>query len=70
MYTIIETQTNGDSMAVVTPAVEADKDQAESIYHARLASAAISSVEIHSVVLLNAEGQRVKGECYKHQAQA
>ena len=70
MYTIIETQTNGDSMAVVTPAVEVDKDQAESIYHARLASAAISSVEIHSVVLLNAEGQRVKGECYKHQAQA
>ena len=70
MYTIIETQTNGNTMAVVTPAVEADKDNAESVYHARLASAAISSVEIHSVVLLNAEGQRIKGECYKHPAQA
>ena len=69
MYTIIETQTNGDSMAVVTPAVEADRDRAESIYHTRLASAAISSVEIHSVILLNAEGQKIKSECYKHPAQ-
>ena len=69
MYTIIETQTNGNTMAVVTPAVEADRDNAESIYHTRLASAAISSVEVHSVVLLNAEGQRVKGECYKHPVQ-
>ena len=70
MYTIIETQTNGNSMAVVTPDVEADLDRAKSVYHARLSAAAISRVEIHSVVLLNAEGQRIKGECYKHQAQA
>ena len=69
MYTIIETQTNGNTMAVVTPAVEENKDHAESIYHARLSAAAISSVEIHAVTLLNAEGQRIKGECYKHLAQ-
>ena len=70
MYTIIEMQINGNTMAVVTPEVKADRDEAESVYHARLASAAISSVEIHSVVLLNAEGQRIDGKCYKHPAQA
>ena len=69
MYTIIETQTNGNSMAVVTPAVEADLDRAKSVYHTRLASAAISSVEIHTVTLLNAEGQRIMGECCKHPVQ-
>ena len=69
MYTIIETQMNGDTMAVVTPDVEAERDRAESIYHTRLSSAAISSVEIHSVSMLNAEGKLIKSECYKHPAQ-
>lgn len=69
MYVIIETQTNGDQMAVVTPATYADRNQAERAYHLALSSAAVSSVEIHTVTMLNAEGTRIKGECYKHTAQ-
>ena len=69
MYVIIETQTNGDSMAVVTPASYADRNQAEQAFHLALSAAAVSSVETHAVTMLNAEGNRIKGECYKHPAQ-
>ena len=70
MYTILEMQTNNGVTAVVPAAVKETRELAEQEYHSRLSFAAVSTVEIHTVVMLNAEGQRIKGECYKHEAAA
>ena len=65
MYIIIEIQ-KGDSVAIVPPRSYADKDQAESAYHTALAAAAVSSVPVHSVVMLKDNGTLVKSERYVH----
>ena len=67
MYTVIEMQTTGETMSVLTPVVKSDRNTAEQEYHMKLAYAAVSAVEYHTVVLLNAEGQTLKKECYKHE---
>lgn len=68
-YIIIEIQ-KGDSTAVVPPVVYTDKDQAEQKYHTALAAAAVSSVPVHSVVMLKDNGSLVKAEKYIHEANA
>ena len=68
MYTVIELQTNGGTTTALTPVTKTTRDDAEQEYHLKLSYAAVSQVEIHSVVLLNAEGKTLKSECYKHQA--
>lgn len=66
MYVVVEMQTsNGVTTQITT--VEQNKDVAEQKYHNILSYAAVSSVEIHSAVILNPEGQRIKSECYKHE---
>lgn len=70
MYTVIELQTNNGITAAVTPVVKSTIEEARQEYHTKAAFAAVSSVEIHTVVLLNAEGQDVERiVCYKHQAE-
>ena len=68
MYTILEMQTNDGVTAVVPAVVKETRELAEQEYHTKLSFAAVSTVEIHTVVMLNAEGAKIKGECYKHQA--
>ena len=68
MYTILEMQTNDGVTAVVPAVVKETRELAEQEYHTKLSFAAVSTVEIHTVVMLNAEGTKIKGECYKHQA--
>lgn len=68
-YIIIESQTNNGTTAVVTPAVYTDRNSAESSYHTKLAAAAISSVEIHSVCMLTEDGRTVRSEWYAHPAE-
>ena len=66
MYVVVEIQTtNGVTTQITT--VEQNKDVAEQKYHNILSYAAVSSVEIHSAVILNPEGQMIKSECYKHE---
>ena len=65
MYIVIELQTNGGQTANIVTA-HADLNSAESQYHSILASAAVSSVEIHAAVLISDEGFPLKNECYKH----
>jgi len=69
MYRVLELQTNGTATAILDHNDFEDRDHAESELHDVAKYAAISSVEIHSVVILNAEGVVVKKECYKHDAQ-
>jgi len=66
MYAVIETQTTAGVMTALPTVVKASRDEAEQEYHSKLAFAAVSTVEIHAVSILNAEGQKIKGECYKH----
>lgn len=65
-YIINEYQTTNGATAIVTPAQTSDPNEADSIYHSKLASAAISSVPVHSVTLDTEDGQRLKSECYRH----
>lgn len=65
-YVIIEMQTNDGITAIVTPATYTDRNQAESKFHLVLASAAISSVEKHTCMMLTSDGKMLRSECYKH----
>ena len=59
MYKIIEMQTNNGTTAhLVTTA--ATRNEAEAEWHRVLGAAAVSSVEIHSCVILSDEGVRVQ----------
>lgn len=66
MYTLIELQTTGGATVIVTPRTFEDRLQAESAYHTALAAAAVSSVEIHAVALLDERGNTVKRDYYEH----
>lgn len=65
MYIIIEIQTNDNSCSVLDD-VQQERNQAESVYHDKLRYAAVSTIPIHSVSLLNDAGERLKGETYYH----
>ena len=66
MYILQEMQTNG-SQTVLTPAATyTDKNEAESAFHMKLGSAAISSVNVHTVVLMDEHGNILRSEYYEH----
>ena len=66
---IIEIQHSNDGSTAVLHEVKADRDKAEQTYHTKLAYAAVSAVNVHSVVMLDDYGARVKGETYYHGAE-
>lgn len=67
MFIIIEIQkSNLGSVAIVPPASYSDHDHANQAYHTALAAAAVSQVDVHSVVMLDDTGARIKGESYYH----
>lgn len=70
MYRVIELQTTGTATAMVDHGDFAERNAAESKLHNVAQYAAVSTVEIHSVVIINPEGERVKKEVYKHEAAA
>lgn len=66
MYILIEMQTNGNQTALVPPRTYSDRLQAESAYYSTLSAAAVSTVQIHTVVLLDEHGITVKRDYYEH----
>ena len=66
MYILQEMQTTGAQTALVPAQTFTDKNQAESAYHQVLAAAAVSSVPVHAVVLLDEHGNTVRREYYEH----
>ena len=68
MYIVIELQKSGDQVGNIVSS-HATLAEAEAKYHAVLAAAAVSNVEAHSAVLLNAYGVPIKTECYRHEAE-
>ena len=66
-YIIIEIQkSNQGSCAVVPPTTFTDQQLAEQASHNALSYAAVSQVDVHSVVMLDDTGARIKGETYYH----
>lgn len=66
-YLVIEIQKSNEGACAVTPVQIFDnKQQAEQAYHGALAFAAVSSIDVHSVVMLDHTGTRLKGETYYH----
>lgn len=64
---IIEIQhSNNGTTAVVPPVVQSDRDTAEQTYHLALGAAAVSNINVHSVIMLDDYGTWIKGETYYH----
>lgn len=63
---IIEIQHSNDGSTTVLHEVQNDRNVAEQKYHNTLAYAAVSTVNVHSVVMMDDYGSRVKGETYYH----
>lgn len=66
MYIVLEFQTNGEQTAIAAPVKKQTLNEAESVYHQVLASAAISSVEKHTAMVVNDEGVVYDQKCYYH----
>ena len=68
MYIVIELQKSGEQLGNLVTAHQT-LAEAEAKYHAVLAAAAVSNVEAHSCIIVNAYGVPVKTECYRHEAE-
>lgn len=66
MYIVVELQKNSD--AVVSNIVTSHDSlaEAESKYYSILASAAVSTIPVHSAIIVSEEGFPVRNQCYKH----
>lgn len=63
---ILEIQYSNSGEAATICTSYSDRNTAEQMYHTALASAAVSNINVHSVVMLDEVGNRMKGETYYH----
>lgn len=66
MYIIIEIQKNQDNQIATLVNSYTDKNLAQQKYHQVLAAASVSSILIHSAVMLNEDGYLIKKQSYYH----
>ena len=71
MYIVLEVQKNLDGTgAIVAPIpVYNTLPEAESCWHSKLAVACISSVPIHTIILMDDDANTIRRETYLHQPQ-
>lgn len=60
MYIIQEIQTEAGVTALTPAVTEPDKNVADSIWHQKMAAAAISTVDIHTVIMFDEHGNLIK----------
>ena len=65
-YIVIELQTTGTNTANIVTTYDV-REQADSAYYAVLSAAAISSVPVHSVILITEEGYPLMNGHYTHE---
>lgn len=66
MYIIQEIQTT-NSVTVLLPAItKIDKNDADSSFYSILSAAAISSVEVHTVIMYDEHGNVLRKNYYEH----
>lgn len=69
MYIIQEIQTTKNQTALVPAVTFTDRNEAESNYHMKLGAAAISAVEVHTVLMFDEHGNTLKRDFYEHLAE-
>lgn len=65
-YVVIEIQTMVDGQVGTLITHYSNVLEAESAYHSKLASAAISALPVHAVTMLTDDGSYVQHRCYEH----
>lgn len=68
MFVVIELQEYNDTLQNLVTA-HTTLREAESKYHTVLAAAAVSTVPVHSAVLLSGNGNVIKNESYRHDSE-
>lgn len=66
MYIIQEIQTNNGQTALLEPIKREDKLEAESEWHIKMGYAAISDVQVHTVIMYDEHGHTLKQGYYEH----
>ena len=66
MYIIQEIQTTGGQTALLPAVTFTDRNEAESAFHLKLGSAAVSSVDVHTVLMFDEHGNVIRREYYEH----
>ena len=67
MFIVIELQKNAEGVVSNLVTSFGNLAEAESKYYSILASAAVSTIPVHSAIIVSEEGFPVKHQCYKHQ---
>lgn len=66
MYIIQEIQTSGGVTSLLPAITKADTNEMESTMHSILAAAAISSVDVHAVIVYDEHGNSIRCKYYEH----
>ena len=66
MYIVQEIQTTGGQTALLPAVTFTDRNEAESAFHLKLGSAAVSSVDVHTVLMYDEHGNVIRREYYEH----
>lgn len=66
MYLVIEIQKMNGGQLAHLESVHPTLPEAEQKYHTVLSFAAVSNADVHSAVMLDDTGERIKGETYYH----
>ena len=66
MYIIVELQTDSAGAVANLVYTAETKQEADSIYHSKLAYAATSSIYLHAVAMMSNDGSPIKYENYRH----
>lgn len=66
MYVLIELQTSGNQTAIPPISTRTTWNEAESEFHRLCSLAAVSSVPIHAVMLVDENGITLRAEHYVH----
>ena len=69
MYIIQEIQTTKGSSALLPAVTKQDRNEAESAWHSTMAAAAISSVEVHTVLMYDEHGNVELRGYYEHRSE-
>ena len=69
MYIIQEIQTTNGQTAFLPAITKESRNEAESVFHSICASAAISSVEVHTALVYDEHGNAILSKYYEHFAE-
>ena len=66
MFILLEIQTENRQTAILPALTYTDSNEADSAYYTKKAAAAISSVDVHTVILLDEHGNIIRRGFYEH----